>query len=75
MENVFYRISEAEEKKKTYIDETSKGIPVKESGLSKIGSKDLPDFDFRVWSFSWEQETKPSQLKNSIQLNNVCYFK
>ena len=48
MENVFYRISEAEEKKKTYIDETSKGIPVKESGLSKIGSKDLPDFDFRV---------------------------
>ena len=50
------------EKKKTYMDETSKGILSKESGLSKTGSKDLFDFKFSVWSFNWKQETIiPSQ--------------
>ena len=46
MEHVFYFRSR--QKKKTYIDETSKGTPSKESGLSKISSKDLSDFEFRV---------------------------
>ena len=30
------------------MEETSKGIPSKESGLIKIDSKDLFDFEFRV---------------------------
>ena len=51
------------------MEETSKGIPSKESGLIKIDSKDLFDFEFRVWSFSWKQETKPSQLKDFTELN------
>ena len=66
-ENVFYFWSR--KKRKTYMEETSKGIPSKESGLIKIDSKDLFDFEFRVWSFSWKQETKPSQLKDFTELN------
>lgn len=62
MENVLYFRSR--EKKKTYMDETSKGILSKESGLSKTGSKDF-DFEFRDWSFNWKEETVPSQMKDS----------
>lgn len=60
-----FSISLAERKKKTYMDETSKGMPSKESGLSKIGSKDLFDFEFSVCSFNWKQETVPSQSNDS----------